>query len=184
MQLSDQGRGTPASGTTPGLVAFLGDSITFQGSWDTLFPGVRLRNFGVEGDRTEHILARLPPVIAAHPSKLFLMIGTNDLEHGAAEDVIVANVSRILGELQQALPSCGFYLQSVLPRAPAYTARIHALNERLRRLAEQCSARWIDLFPLFDSGDGSLRQDLTADDLHLLPEAYVIWRTAIAQYLV
>jgi lysophospholipase L1-like esterase len=55
---------------------------------------------------------------------------------------------------------------------------------RGRRLAEQCSARWIDLFPLFDSGDGSLRQDLTADDLHLLPEAYVIWRTAIAQYLV
>jgi lysophospholipase L1-like esterase len=62
-----------------GINAFLGDSITNGGRWNQLFPDVRTANFGVDGDCSRHVLARLQPVIALKPARVFLMIGTNDL---------------------------------------------------------------------------------------------------------
>jgi lysophospholipase L1-like esterase len=173
----------PPNEPPAGGVAFLGDSITAGGRWQRLFPGVPTLNFGVDGERSDHLLARLQPVIRARPSKLFLLIGTNDLGWGIDEDRIVANVARILDQLRAGLPDCTLYLQTVLPRDASFTTRIQALNRRYAALARERGIALLDLFTEFDDGSGRLRRDLTGDDLHLLEAGYAVWRDAIAQYV-
>ncbi len=60
-------------------------------------------------------------------------------------------------------------------------------NHRLQRLpadADAGDATWIDLYPLFvDSTDGSIRDDLSNDELNLLGRGYLVWRDAIEQYV-
>ena len=167
-----------------GIVVFLGDSITAGGHWDLLFPEIQSRNFGVDGESSHHILGRLAPVIRLKPAKLFLLIGTNDLGGGSDEDSIVSTVSKILDQLKAALPRCRIYLQTVLPREADFTARVESLNRRYAQLAHAKSVVLIDLFPLFDDGNGRLRHDLTGDSLHLLGAGYDVWRAAIAPYVL
>ncbi len=167
-----------------GVVVFLGDSITAGAHWDLLFPEVQSRNFGVDGESSHNILGRLAPVIRLKPAKLFLLIGTNDLGGSVDEETIVSNVSKILDQLKSALRHCRIYLQTVMPRDADYTARIESLNRRYVRLAQAKSIVLIDLFPLFEDGQGRLRHDLTDDDLHLLAAGYEVWRAAISPYVL
>ena len=166
-------------------VAFLGDSITAAGQWETFFPDLLCRNFGIDGDCSGDVLRRLTPVIEFRPDKLFLMIGTNDLGLGPDEAHIVANVARILDQVRAALPGCWIVLQSVLPRESVYAGQVQSLNRHYVELAQQRAGgvRFLDLFPLFDAGNGALRAALTSDGLHLISTGYEIWKKAISPYV-
>ena len=164
----------------PDDVVFLGDSITEGAPWEELFPGVRTRNRGIGGDTTEGVLRRLEQVTRAEPAKVFLLIGTNDLYRGASEDEIVADIEEILDQLKQESPDSEVYLQSVLPRAASYRARVEALNARLAEVAGEQGAAWVDLYPGFlDPDTGAIRAELSNDELHLLGPGYALWRDQI-----
>ena len=62
---------------------FLGDSLTAGGEWAEMFGDPTLMNRGIPGETTRGVLARLDPITAGAPAKVFLMIGTNDLFRGA-----------------------------------------------------------------------------------------------------
>lgn len=167
-----------------GGIAFIGDSITHMGKWDLLFPEVPIRNFGIGGERSDHLLARTGPVIAMQPRKLFILIGTNDLACGFGSDEIAANVDALLAELRRALPHCRLYLHSVMPRSRGYTTRIRALNDRLRAVAKDWRAAYVDLWPLLDDGTGQIRAEFTWDNLHLNGAGYIAWRNALKPLLL
>lgn len=167
-----------------GGVVFLGDSLTHIGRWELLFPDTPVRNYGIGGERSEHLLTRLEPIVRIQPSKLFLLIGTNDLSLGYSVDEIAANVAALFDELRRTLPGCKLHLQSAIPRQRKFAARIHALNAQYKKLAAERGIAFIDLFPLFDDGNGQLREDLTYDGLHLMGKGYGIWRDAIAGYVL
>ncbi len=167
-----------------GGVVLLGDSLTHIGRWELLFPTIAVRNFGISGERSEHLLNHLEPIVRIKPTKLFLLIGTNDLAAGFSADEIAANVTAILDELRRSLPDCKLHLQGIIPRQRKFSARIHALNARYRKLAADRGIAFIDLFPLFDDGTGQLRKELTYDGLHLMGNGYGIWRDAIAAHVL
>jgi lysophospholipase L1-like esterase len=165
-----------------GDVVFLGDSITEGGAWDELFPGMPVRNRGIGGDTTSGVLDRLDQITRGRPGKVFLKIGTNDLFIGVPEAEIAANVARIVRELKAASAGTQVYVQSVLPRQVEYRQAVESLNERLQAVAAASGATWIDLYPRFlDAADGSIRDDLANDGLHLLGDGYLIWREQIAR---
>ena len=161
----------------------MGDSITAAGCWNRLFPNVGSRNFGVDGDCSGHLLNRLRPIVEFSPSKLFLMIGTNDLGRGIPEATIVANVATILDELKTAIPRCHIHLQTVLPREAIYAARVQSLNAHYDKLARARELTMIDLFPAFADDRNALRRELTGDGLHLLEAGYEIWRALILRFV-
>lgn len=167
-----------------GDIVFLGDSITEGGMWDELFPDLPVRNRGIGGDTTDGVMARLQQLMVARPAKVFLMIGTNDLafsNYGPEE--IAAKVNGIVDAIRHGSPQTDIYVQSVLPRGAAYRDRVEALNGAIARKIDG-KATWIDLYPLFlDSGDGSIRDDFSNDELHLLGEGYLRWREAIGDYV-
>lgn len=166
----------------PGSVVFLGDSITAGAPWNRLFPTTSLRNRGVNADESAGVRARVSAIAAARPGKIFLLIGTNDLNRGYAIEAIAHQVAATLATIQKRSPWTRVYLQSVLPREGVAPARILALNRALRDVAGRGGADWIDLYPAFlDTAGRSIRPDLTSDGLHLSREGYRVWRDAIAQ---
>ena len=165
----------------PDDIVFLGDSITEGGPWEELFPDLRVRNRGIGGDTSEGVLHRLEQISRATPAKVFLLIGTNDLFRGDAEDEIVANITEILDRLKQETPDTEVYLQSVLPRAPSYRAAVEALNARLSEVALEHGSAWVDLYTAFlDPETGGIRAELSNDELHLLGPGYALWKEQIA----
>jgi lysophospholipase L1-like esterase len=139
-----------------------------------------VRNRGIGGDTSDGVLDRLEQITRATPTKVFLLIGTNDLYRGDSEDEIVANITEILDRLKQETPDTEVYLQSVLPRASSYRAAVEALNARLAEVALEHGSAWVDLYAAFlDPETGGIRAELSNDELHLLGPGYALWKEQI-----
>lgn len=171
------------SPVAPGDVVFLGDSITAGGRWSELFPGVPIRNRGIGADRTDHVLARVDQVVAGRPAKVFLKIGTNDLGSGFPLVEIVENYRSILEAFRDGSPATAVFVQSILPRQAEQRARVEALNGELSALATEFGYPFIDLYPAFLADDGSIRDEFSNDELHLLGAGYQKWKELLEPYL-
>lgn len=157
-------------------VVMLGDSLTAHGPWAELFPGLRIANRGVEGDRTATILGRLDGVLALQPAQVFVKAGINDIAGGVPEARILDTYARIVERLQTA--GVAVVIQSTVTCRIAICGAMHdridSLNEGLVRLAEAHGATYVDLnTALADAG--GLKGELTWDGIHLLGPAYVAW---------
>jgi lysophospholipase L1-like esterase len=169
---------------SPGDIVFLGDSITEGGAWEELFPGLPVRNRGIGGDVTDGVMNRLEQVVAGKPAKVFLLIGTNDLALAEKTPTeIAAGVEAIVDTINTRSPDTRVYVQSILPRAENYRDEVETLNRELENRVSG-KATWIDLYPLFlDGRDGSIRDDYSNDELHLLGPGYLEWRDFIEPYV-
>jgi lysophospholipase L1-like esterase len=162
-----------------GDIVFFGDSITAQGSWAEWFPAQPVKVRGIGGDTVGGLLRRTHQVLG-RPSKLFLMIGTNDIDDGRPVETIVATTKEVVGTITRTSPDTVLFIQSVTPRTAAMAPRIGAVNEGLAALAAATrNATYVELFDLLCTPDGALVPGYSTDDLHLEPPAYDIWREAI-----
>ena len=175
-------------------IVFLGNSITNFGEWGELFRDIHIKNRGISGDRTEGVLARLNTILPGNPQKIFLMIGVNDLEHGAAPDSVVNNITRIMDKIAKESPKTTLYLQSILPvndqfsKFPKHTdkgASILEINRRLKLLCQNRNLTYIDLYSSFKNRDDEkLNPAYTNDGLHLMGEGYLLWVKLISEYVL
>ncbi len=169
----------------PGDIVFLGDSITDGARWNELFPGLPVRNRGINADTVSGALARMDEILPGKPAAIFILIGTNDLpwyvNHSDAH--ILKNYAAILQRIQAELPETQVFVQSILPRKQRYARRIRRLNLRLEALAQRFGATYIDLFPHFATAQGAICPELTNDQIHLLGNGYVIWVRILQPYI-
>ena len=107
----------------PIRLIFDGDSITdgWQGGgreiWAAHYGKLGAFDFGISGDRTQHVLWRLNQGQAdgLKPSLIALMIGTNNLGGNTVEE-IAEGVKTIVAEYQKRCPSAVILLQAIFPR--------------------------------------------------------------------
>lgn len=166
-------------------IVFLGDSITDGGCWEELFPGVALKNRGINADTTLGVLKRLDDTIINKPRAIFILIGTNDLpwfEYRNDEDILTT-YSEILDRIKTQSPSTKVFVQSILPRGRSYAKRIQGLNRHLQALAKKFGYTFIDLYPTFAGPQGELKKELTNDNLHLMAAGYVLWVEILKPYV-
>src|SRR5205823_13032725 len=93
----------------------LGDSLTEAGPWQEAFSDREVVNAGRAGDTTQDIAERLEEVVAANPSTVVLMAGTNESRRATVEQV-VRGLEDILFQLRHGLPDARLLVCSVLPR--------------------------------------------------------------------
>jgi lysophospholipase L1-like esterase len=160
---------------TADTVLFLGDSITQGGDWATWFPELNTLNFGVGGDTTEDVLARLDTVIEAQPDEIVLLIGTNDLGLRRNVETLVRNVQSILVDLRRDLPGSRMLVQSVMPRGREFADRIREANIHLRQFSATVHAQFLDLWPTMALEDGEINPAFSDDRLHLNDAGYEAW---------
>lgn len=162
-----------------GGVAFVGDSLTDWMRWNELFPEVRSRNFGIAGDTSVGLKARIGQVVAAKPAKVILQIGTNDVEFGKlSPEAIVANIDACVATLQGGVPNVKIVVESLLPRQRLYDDKVRGVNALLKAAAERRGVTYVDVYSHFVV-DGRLDPTVTPDDLHLSGQGYLRWRDII-----
>ena len=160
---------------TDNTVLFLGDSITAGGDWSAWFPDVNALNFGIGGDTTDDVLARLDTVVAADPDEIIMLIGTNDFGTRQNVEHLVRNVQTILVDLRRELPGSRMLVQSVMPRGREFADRIQEANIHLRQFSATVHAQYLDLWPALALEDGEINPLYSDDRLHLTPAGYEAW---------
>src|ERR1700757_523012 len=81
-----------------GKIIFLGNSITEMGNWKKVTGDTTVINRGIGGDITFGVLKRLQDITDRHPSKLFILIGINDIGKDIPDAVIADNYLKIVNE--------------------------------------------------------------------------------------
>ena len=143
-------------------VALLGDSITANnnqslttnsqlGYWTnaSILLGKRFSsspalNFGVAGESTAQILARVGSVISALPDICVVLAGTNDVSGGVTADAAFANLAEIWKKLTAA--GISVVAGTVFPRSDAaMTATYSKVLQRLNNLIRLNAPKYVDV---------------------------------------
>ena len=174
-------------------IVFLGNSITHFCEWSELLNNRHIKNRGISGDIVEGVYDRLDPVLKGKPKKIFLMIGINDVSHDVAADSIVRGIKKIANKITEESPKTKLYIQSVLPvndrfglflGATTKDDVVVAINNGLKEMCIELGLTYIDLYSALKLPDSEkLNPTYTNDGLHLLGEAYLVWRDLLQNYL-
>lgn len=174
----------------PGSIIMLGDSLTEGGRWSEVLPHLNILNRGIGGDTTSGVLARLDEVIRHRPSKIFLLIGTNDIALGLTPNEVFEGIAKIIERIQIELPTTELFIQSLLPvnsMKPAFFTHnnkgVLAVNKYLSNYCSTTGLPYIDLHSRFVDINGDLNVRYTNDGLHLLGEGYKVWIEVLKKYL-
>jgi lysophospholipase L1-like esterase len=176
-------RNLPASGSDPRVV-FMGDSITDiwqQPQFGDFFANPRYVDRGISGQTTPQMLVRFrPDVIALDPKVVVILAGTNDIagNTGPMTDEEIEGNLASMSELAHA-HGIKVVLASIMPTSAYHTrpgaapqttlrpmTRIRALNDWIRRYADDHGGVYLDYFTPMLDGTGVMKEALTNDDLH------------------
>lgn len=167
-------------------IVFVGDSITARGEWQEFFPDKVVLNRGIDSDVTEGVYNRLSIIIEEKPEHLFLMIGINDLRQNIPIERTIDYYGKILDTLQTSLPECEIYVQSVLPVNSSTgipNTDVQALNEAIRKLSDNRSIPYIDIYSLLVDENNDLPHSYSIDGVHMTGEGYQIWIDVVSEYI-
>jgi lysophospholipase L1-like esterase len=167
----------------------LGDSITEgwrgngKAAYAESFESLKAANFGIGGDRTQHVLWRLQngELDGITPKLCMLMIGTNNGKD-SAEDV-AAGITAVVQEIRKKSPSTKVLLLGIFPRGEKPNAG-REKNDKANAIVAKLddggkTVKYLDIGPTFLSEDKSISKDFMPDFLHLTAAGYKKWADAV-----
>ena len=187
-------------------LVFLGDSITHAWEspkrgkevWEKYWAPLKAANFGISGDRTEHVLWRLDHgnFDGLKPKAIVLMIGTNNTGHQGRKqkelnDAVyqctaqqaAEGVKAILAKLKAKCPTAKILLLAIFPRGANAEDKMRQQNEATNAIingfADDKTVFFMDIGAKFLQPDGTLSKEIMPDLLHPNEKGYEIWTEAI-----
>jgi lysophospholipase L1-like esterase len=180
-------------------VLFLGDSITDAWGGEghnpksagkdifaKEFEPLKAANFGIGGDRTQHVLWRLEngELEGIHPEVVMLMIGTNNAGTNTAEQ-IADGITAIVKEIHKRSPQTKILLLGIFPRGQKpnpLREKIKQVNAIVSKLDDGGNTvKYLDIGDKFLEPDGTISKEIMPDYLHLTPKGYQIWADAVKE---
>jgi len=153
--------------------------------WTNYYSKRKCLNFGVGGDRTQHVLWRFEngQLDGIKPKAAVLMIGTNNSnKDDNTESEILEGVQAIVAQIRQRLPEAKILVLGIFPRGQTFSTqrgKILQINQALAKLADGNMIHCLDFGSHLIEADGSLSKSIMPDYLHLSPAGYEIWARAI-----
>lgn len=186
---------------TDSPLVFLGDSLmqmwqkddNGKPTWSRYWAPLKAVNYGIAGDRTEHVLWRLDhgALDGRSPKLVVLCIGTNNAgQQFEVEDYhctprqTADGIAAILQRINAKCPGAKVLLLAILPRGEEESDPARKLNEATNALiktyADGKQIFFLDVGTKFlkPNGDGDVT--IQPDMLHLSRKGYQIWAEAIA----
>lgn len=165
------------------LGILVGDSLSMWFPKEKLPSGKLWLNQGISGDTSAGIVRRLQAFALTRPNVIYIMAGINDLRRGDSDEDILRNHRQIIRNLRRNHPNTQIIVQSILPTSlPTIpNSRILHINKQLALIAQQEKANYLNIYDWFTDFQGNLRPELTTDGLHLSPDGYDVWRSALQQ---
>lgn len=163
----------------PNGIVFVGDSITQDYNVYEYYKGIDIYNRGIGGDTTQGLLNRLDVSIdQLKPSKVFLQMGTNDLELLNATPIdVFDNISKVVEHIKKLSIGTKIYVISLYPVnsnldkasvGKRTNTNIEKTNELLKNLED---VTFINIYDKLLSS-GVLNPLYTLEGLHLNQEGY------------
>jgi len=166
---------------------FLGDSITFGWStpadnrypggreiWDKTFQPFGAINFGISGDRVEHVLWRITEgeQLACKPKVLVLLIGTNNFSRALPQE-IAAGIDNLLKVIREKSPDTKVLLLGIFPRRGVFP--VAETNELLVDVAARNKVEFLNINEALLQGKKEVSKEIFRDGLHLSPQGYEVF---------
>lgn len=182
----------------PENVVFLGDSITNYYELEKYYDDTtNLVNSGINSNTTTDILNDMKKrVYQYNPSKVFILIGTNDIKHNVSKEEIINNIKKIINEIKENRPYCKIYIESIYPInntddskinhvkvASRTNETIKDVNAEIKKLAEELDIIYIDLYKTLADENGNLKLDYTVEGLHISEEGYKVITKELNKHL-
>lgn len=174
----------------PGGIVFIGDSITQDFNVYEYFPDKQVYNRGIGGDTSKGVLGRLDvSVYELKPAKVFLNIGTNDLQliDDGIENVF-GRIKEIADKILKFDKKIELYIVSVYPvnaDIDAHTvgkrknSDVIALNEMISKIK---GTTYINLFDKLQK-DGKCNPKYSIEGLHLNQLGYAVLKDEFEKYM-
>ena len=178
-------------------ILFMGDSITdgWRGRgtnvWNQFYAPRHAANFGISGDRTQHVLWRIDrgELEGIHPKVVVLMIGTNNTgkedDHKTPRNTVpevAEGVQAVVNDIRARLPDSKILLLAIFPRGildDPQRAQVALINTLIAKLDDGKMVRFLDIGPTFLEFDGTLPRSIMPDLLHPNAKGYRIWADAM-----
>ena len=157
--------------------AMFGDSRACVFYWFYLLPNERILANPSNTIRTME--ERIPDLVDLHPARVYIAYGVNDINIGfwANKEEYTAELEKILGEIEEAVPGIEIYVNSILEvqdwalSKGAMWKYIPEYNEAIRVMCEAHGYTFIDNHPLTEA-----HQDLyDVDGIHFKEEFTKYW---------
>ena len=170
----------------PKVIVFIGDSITEGANFKDYFDDLIILNKGIISDTTIGILKRLDEdVYKYQPSKLFLLIGINDIGKNYKNENTIQNIEEIINNIKVHSPNTEIYIQSIYPINNTNNKKIDKnyfkyrnnkdvvyINNKIKDIADKNKVTYIDVYSHLLDSDNNLKLSYTKEGLHLSKEGY------------
>ena len=157
--------------------------------WDSLFKPLNAANFGISGDRTQHILWRIQNGNFDHvkPKAIVLEIGVNNFHDNTAEEV-ADGIQAIVRALLKKAPGAKILLFGPVPAGKdnqdPNRQKYRQVHQIIRGMGNGKTVFYMNLDKEFIQPDGTLTPGLMAGDaIHLTPEGYGVWAKVLVPEL-
>ena len=177
---------------------FVGDSITDFYDLDKYYPDMHTVNSGINGNRISAILNDMNGRIYQYnPSKVFLLIGVNDIldERDASE--IANDIKEIIDGIQDNRPYAEIYVESLYPindtddekidlemvNVLRNNEKIKNINKEIKKVCKEKKVTYIDMYSKLVDDNDKLNIDYTTEGLHLNNEGYKVVTEEIMKYI-
>lgn len=171
----------PEDNNRKNTILFLGDSLTYNYKINEFFEGYKTFNSGISGNKTTDILNDLENRVYKYNStKVFLLIGINDLKNGISNDEVLNNIEIIIKKIKENSKDTIIYVESLYPISDEKDKKnikkivpktdnneIKETNKKLNELCKKYNIKYINVYDKLLNDKGSLKKDYTTDGLHL-----------------
>ena len=152
--------------------------------WQDFYGHRKVINFGVGGDRTQHVLWRFEQgqLDGIKAKVAVVMIGTNNSNNkDNTEAEILEGVTAIVQQIRARQPDTKIILLGIFPRGATFSpqrGKILQVNEALAKLDDGKDIFYLDIGPQLIENDGSISKAVMPDYLHPNAAGYLIWANA------
>lgn len=176
-------------------IVFLGDSITDWYPIEEMYSkDIPIVNSGIAGYETTDILNRLDDMVYKfNPTKVFILIGTNDIKYEEDdEQVVIDNIKKIVKEIKKNRPNTKIYVESIFPvnrelkyhaAEERYNGEILKINKGIKDYCKENNITYINMYDELIDSKGNLKKEYTVDGLHLSKTGYIKYTSKLLQYI-
>jgi lysophospholipase L1-like esterase len=155
------------------------------------FPEYTMLNRGFGGSTLVDVIRYAYDIILPYqPKQVLIYCGENDLasQENISPEEVLLRVKTLFHIIRTNLPDATIDYVSIKP-SPVRASiqdRVKIANQLIKAyFKKQKHAGFIDIYDAMLDADGKMREELyLGDRLHMKPEGYAIWQTAIKPYLL
>ena len=179
---------------TPCQLLFIGDSITHRWEtdgkkiWSQYFSPYAPVNFGIGGDRTEHVLWRIDDSALKTPHSpqvCVIMVGTNNTGQYKGRQTpqeTAEGIREIASRIHRLHPATEIILLHIFPRGKTAEDPLRIQNEMINRELDKNKiprVHVVNINSAFLDKDGTFLPGITGDLVHLTEKGYRLWADAL-----